>query len=89
MSSLKIFTSLRDIDIRLDDLNVLVGPNGSGKTNFLNIFLFIGEIARTDLIPAVDAFGGFENLVFRGPSSPKRFKSIELKLEGSHDQACA
>lgn len=77
----KNFLSLKDIDIKLGDLNVLVGPNGSGKTNFLNIFRFIGDIARTDLIPAVDGFGGFASLLFRGPLGITG-KRVELHLEG-------
>lgn len=70
----KNFLSLKDVDISLGDLNVLVGPNGSGKTNFLNLIRFIGEVARDDLTPALESFGGFQNLVFRDKSfSPVSF----------------
>lgn len=87
----KNFLSLKDVDVSLGDLNVLVGPNGSGKTNFLNIFRFIGDIARSDLAPAIDAFSGFDSLIFRGASSRAQ-RRIELHLEGvmteyAHDNA--
>jgi predicted ATPase len=78
----KNFLSLKDIDVKLGDLNVLVGPNGSGKTNFLNIFRFIGEIARTDLGPAIEAFGGFKNLAYRGLLARNERTHVILHLEG-------
>ena len=65
------FLSFQKADIRLQALNVLVGPNGSGKTNFLRVFQFIGDVARRDLVPAVDALGGYEAIRFRGHESNK------------------
>jgi predicted ATPase len=61
------FLSLKRVRVGLDELTVLVGPNGGGKSNFLSIFRFLGEVARTDLVPAVQSiFGSFGNLVFAG-----------------------
>lgn len=39
-------------------LNILVGPNGSGKTNIIAYFEFLSQIARTDLADAVSKMGG-------------------------------
>lgn len=78
----KNFLSLKDVDIALGDLTVLVGPNGSGKTNFLNIFRFVGDVARSDLMPAIEAFGGFSNLAFREATKKLIHSSIEIRLEG-------
>jgi predicted ATPase len=60
------FLSFRRSRITLGPLNVLVGPNGAGKTNFLRIFQFLGDVARQDLTPAIDAIGGFGQARFRG-----------------------
>lgn len=38
------FKSLRDVDISLDPLNVLVGPNMSGKSNILDALLFLYQV---------------------------------------------
>ena len=62
------FLSLRDVDLELRPLNVLVGPNGAGKTNLLKAFQFLGEIARQELLPAVQSVGGYDNLFYRGPN---------------------
>lgn len=60
------FRSLRRIHLPLGDLTVLVGPNGAGKTNVLKVFEFLADIIRTDLGPALDVRGGFDEVVFHG-----------------------
>lgn len=60
------FLSLQNISISLGPLNVLVGPNGAGKTNILKLFQFLGDVARHDLLPAIDSMGEFDNFIFRG-----------------------
>jgi predicted ATPase len=60
------FLSLEDVAIELRPLNVLVGPNGAGKTNILRIFQFLGDVARHDLMPAINDMEGFDNLFFHG-----------------------
>lgn len=73
------FLSLRATRLTLGSLNVLVGPNGAGKTNLLKVFQFLGEVARRDLAPAIEVFGGFDNLVFRGEENRSRRIRIELR----------
>jgi predicted ATPase len=77
---LRNFLSFANLSLELEHLNVLVGPNGAGKTNILQAFRFLGEIARSDLVPAIDHMGGFENLLFRG--SVRKDSRIDLKLAG-------
>jgi predicted ATPase len=40
------FKSFRDIDVDLDRLNVIVGANASGKSNFVDVFRFLNGLAR-------------------------------------------
>lgn len=42
--AVKNFKSLRDVSLELGTRNVLVGPNMSGKTNFLSIFKFLNRM---------------------------------------------
>ena len=49
--SIKGFKSIRDIKVDLRDINVLIGANGSGKSNFLEVFSF----CRTDSCDAPSA----------------------------------
>jgi predicted ATPase len=60
------FRSLQDVKVRLGGFNVLVGPNGSGKSNLLDLIRFIGDSVRSDLGPALEIRGGFNEVCFRG-----------------------
>jgi len=39
------FKSLRDVTLRLQDVNLLIGPNNSGKSNVLKALVFLGDFA--------------------------------------------
>ncbi|MCA9544393.1 MAG: AAA family ATPase, partial [Myxococcales bacterium] len=65
------FRSLRDVNLELGPLTVLVGPNGAGKTTVLTALRFLGDVARLDLEPAVREHGGMGRLQFRGPREKK------------------
>jgi predicted ATPase len=73
------FRSLRRISVPLGPLTVLVGPNGVGKSNVLKVFDFLADIIRTDLEPALDAQGGFDEVAFWGGPRPPATMSIGLK----------
>ena len=38
------FRSIRELDLALGDLTVLIGANGSGKSNFVALFNLLGFI---------------------------------------------
>jgi predicted ATPase len=56
------FRSLKNVDVQLAPLNVLIGPNGSGKTNLLNVLRFLATTVRFDLSAALDDWGGFDHI---------------------------
>src|SRR5882724_8927154 len=66
------FRSLRRVNVTLGSLNVLVGPNEAGKSNFLDVIEFLGDSARYDLAEALDRRGGYDRVRFRGtdPGGP-------------------
>ncbi|MEO3972469.1 AAA family ATPase [Streptomyces sp. CAU 1734] len=75
------FRSLRDVTIPLGPLTVLVGPNGVGKSNVLKVFDFLAAIIRTDLQPALDERGGFDEVAFWGGEKPPTSMVIHLKAD--------
>ena len=56
------FRSFRDVEIELGDLNVVIGANASGKSNFIQIFRFLRDIAQSGLKNAISMQGGVEYL---------------------------
>lgn len=55
---LKGFKSIRECDLELKELNVLIGANGSGKSNFITIFRMIQQILARNLQLYVSKQGG-------------------------------
>lgn len=60
------FRSLRKVSVELQSLNVLVGPNEAGKSNFLDLIEFLGDSARSDLGTALALRGGIDRVRYRG-----------------------
>jgi len=52
--------SFESINIQLNKFNVLIGPNASGKTNFVNIFNFIKDLVSEGLTDAISIQGGIQ-----------------------------
>ncbi|WP_307821015.1 AAA family ATPase [Micromonospora humidisoli] len=73
------FRSLRDVEVRLGALNVLVGLNGAGKSNFLDVIAFLGDATRADLAPALDRRAGFDRVAFRDARGARQTISIEVE----------
>ncbi|KAB8171135.1 AAA family ATPase [Streptomyces sp. 3MP-14] len=73
------FRSLRNVTIPLGPLTVLVGPNGAGKSNVLKVFDFLAAMIRTDLRPALEEHGGFDEVGFWGGERPPTSMVIHLK----------
>ena len=48
------YRCLRYIRQPLDSFNVLVGPNASGKTTFLDVVAFLGRMVSDGLEEAID-----------------------------------
>lgn len=76
------FRSLIDfkIDIR-SGLNVICGPNGSGKTNFIDFLDFIGSVAVSGASNAISRSGGLAR-VFSGENIRKKSPTIRFSATG-------
>lgn len=71
------YKSFEDVEVDLGRFNVLIGANASGKTNFVEVFRFLRDIADYGLENAVSLQGGIEFLrnVKIGPS-----KNLSVKI---------
>jgi len=56
------FKSFSELDISLSSMNVVIGSNASGKSNFVSIFRFLRDIAKNGLTNAIAMQGGPEYL---------------------------
>ena len=60
------YRSLRDIVISLDQLNIVTGANGSGKSNLYRGIRLLAEIAQGRIIRAIAIEGGFKAAQWAG-----------------------
>lgn len=70
------FKSFQALKITLNDLNILIGANASGKSNFVLIFKFLRHIVQHGLADAISMEGGVEYLrnISIGNKENLRFK---------------
>lgn len=65
----KNYKCLRHIARRLNNFHVLVGPNASGKTTFLDVISFLGSLVSDGVDKAIsDRTQNFHDLVWKGES---------------------
>ncbi|MDR0911084.1 MAG: AAA family ATPase [Methanobrevibacter sp.] len=76
------FKSFKDLDIDLDNFNVLIGANGAGKTNFINLFKFLHDISIVGLNEAISNQGGVKYLKNTNASFEEPFV---LKIQSNED----
>lgn len=78
MSSVRSLTitgykSIRELrDFQLNNLNVLIGANGAGKSNFINLFRMLNEMYEQQLQLYVQKQGGPDALLHFGRSVTER-----------------
>lgn len=76
----KNYRSLRELDISLRPLMVLVGPNASGKSNFLDVFKFLRDFAvERNINEAIGRRGGYRSLVWNGDAASKI--TVQVRVE--------
>ena len=63
---IKNYKSIRDLTLPLNKLNVLIGSNGAGKSNFISFFELTKAIYEQRFGSYTLAKGGIDNLLYRG-----------------------
>ncbi len=89
--SIQGFKSIRECtDFELTNLNIIIGANGAGKSNFVQIFRMVMAMTRKDFSRFILERGGADNFLFNGPKiTPKiniafEFQSLSDYASGSN-----
>jgi predicted ATPase len=82
--SLKNWRNFQSVDVDLSERMFIVGPNASGKSNFLDAFKFLRDISKPGggLQKAVDDRGGVSKIRCL---AARRYPDIELTIEMSDE----
>lgn len=88
------YKSINKININLSYINILIGANGSGKSNFLSFFNFLKQIFNRNLQEYVALSGGADTFLYKGSKVTKELNAIlhfhttnkySLKLKEGND----
>jgi predicted ATPase len=84
--TLKGFKSIESLeDFELNSLNVLIGANGSGKSNLVSFFTFLREMVEGRLEKTVNLAGRADALLFLGPKTTTKIEcSLRFGDNGYH-----
>jgi predicted ATPase len=79
ITSVKIagYKSIQNAELPLRRVNVLIGPNGSGKTNLASFFRMLRFLAQGELQSFIGRAGGGNMLLYNGA---KQTRQIEARL---------
>jgi predicted ATPase len=81
---IKNFKSIREQILRPNWLNVIIGANGSGKSNLIGVFHFLNRVVAGDLQNYTGMAGGADSILFFGRKESPSL-SVELEFsDGSH-----
>lgn len=74
---LKGYKSIREGNIELRPVNVLIGANGAGKSNFISLFQFMNRLVNQGMQMYVAQAGGADQILHYGRKTTERLH-IEL-----------
>ncbi|MBZ5562822.1 MAG: AAA family ATPase [Acidobacteriia bacterium] len=58
------FRSFKSVELEMPRLAVLIGPNGGGKSNLIDLLMLMTEAARGELAVGINRRGGFRDISF-------------------------
>lgn len=63
---IKGYKSIKEQEVELSDMNILIGGNGIGKSNFISLFTLIRNLYDRNLSNYVIRKGGADKILYRG-----------------------
>ncbi len=74
--SIKGYKSIKELELELKPINILIGSNGSGKSNFLSFFEFLENLYKNNLETYVATMGYSQKFLHKGNKVTKNISSI-------------
>ena len=74
------YKSIKNQNIELRPINILIGGNGTGKTNFISTFNLLRSIFEGNLQNYVSKKGSTNNLLYMGKKQTTKIKSLNIEI---------
>ena len=72
------FRCLRDVEVELGKLNVLIGPNMSGKSSFIQALRLLRDLTEPGIVNPFAKFWGYNNVVWGHDESLSLYFRLEF-----------
>ncbi len=87
------YKSIKEAELEFGDINILIGPNAVGKTNFISLFNLFNSLANQELQNYIAKKGGANSIAYYGAKTTPRIdfnlyfdvNSYEAVLEPTDD----
>ena len=74
--TIKGFKSIKTLDaFKLNNINVLIGSNGAGKSNFVSFFRLLRDLIEQNLQTSIGVQGGADSCLYLGPRETKELSA--------------
>lgn len=74
------FKSIREMDLELKPLNIMIGANGAGKSNFISFLKMLGYLTTGSLQLFIGENGGADSLLYYGSKmTPQLSGTLEIE----------
>lgn len=81
------YKSIKSLDLRLEPINILLGGNGVGKSNFISLFSLLKNIYNKNLEKYVLINGGADSFLYFGKKNSKEI-NIDISFD-NQDSSCS
>lgn len=75
------YLSLKSVDLELSQRNLLIGPNMAGKSNLVDCFRFLTQVAISGLVKAFQDRGGFAEVIWKGGNDNRISLVVSAEVE--------
>lgn len=82
------YKSIRRAKVELGPINILIGANGAGKSNFISFFEFLNNYSQNKLREYVDLNGGVDRFLFQGRKVTEALKTNIFFGEKKKEYSC-
>lgn len=78
------YKSIKKVDVKLNMINILIGSNGAGKSNFISFFKFLSSVTQKRMQIYIQEEAGSEYILHHGRKVSESIKArVELTDENS------
>lgn len=81
------YKSIRELNFTVCPINILIGANGAGKSNFISFFKFLNAIYEKNLSSYVALNGGMNKFLFKGRKETQSI-GCDISFKGGKNRYC-